>query len=623
MNGSNGQAGLVIGVAAPQDSLHLQASQATSSGSSGFRQALDSAAGDDKKDQLKQKDSGLLGASRGFGFEKTAARDDGAKLNVPHDNASARGANGLERTGPETIDVESKLAVVSGNELPVVERQTLPVRGHFVGTRPEISTVDTPHREALADSTRLASALDVIKTAASNPVGGEASQSSTTQAVTGREPMVSRFALAKESTMGSSPSGAEAKPFLAMSQDRVALQMPSSEEPALNIAVSRVPEAALEQGAMNRTFAQPALNQMSVKDLMKPGSGAELNRDVVPSGLKGSGLEFVLGASAARDHHSGITSDGRLEAAVGQRTSAQVANGVFGAASDPSRTPPLVINDLDPSKMNRMSLDGTAASIGTASERVSPLGSNRIEALRGQLERTRFSQSVDGERAAKAMDAFTRLAKVEALVSELSSQTVSKPASMLVSSAPTSSFLGAVTSAGDLSLASMPSGGLSGQSSSIVTPSLAAAGVVNAKIDNSAWIEQIANHAKMAIKQDLKSVEIKLTPAHLGTIEILVAQDDESTQLAFFTKHAHVREALESQLARLQKFFQDDGLELSDAWVSDQSLAEHRERQNASEQSDAWALDMGADQGLDAEIPNHLAEQRYRPNPDRQLDVWA
>jgi len=622
MDGSNGQAGLVIGVAAPQDSLHLQASQATSSGSSGFRQALDSVAGDDKKSQLKHKDSDLSGAIRGSGVDALSAIDDDAKPDVPHDNASARGASGPYSKGSEIGDAESKLEVISGNELPVVERQTLPARGRFAGTRHETSTVGSPHREALPYTSRLGTTLDINSNAADKPVGGEVSQSSTNQNPIGRDPIFSRLALVKEPAMGSSLSGTEAKPFLAMSQDRVALQMPNSEEPALNVAVSRVPEVALEQGAMNRTFAEPALNQMSVKDLMKPGSGAELNRDVVPSGLKGGGLEFVLGASAARDHHSGITSDGRLEVAVGQRASAQVANGVFGAASDPSRTPPLGINDLDASKMNRMSLDGTAASISAASERVSPLVSNRIEAFRGQLERTRFSQSVDGERAANAVNSLTRLAKVEALVSELSSQTVSKPASMLVS-APTSSFLGAVASAGDLSLASMPSGGLSGQSSSIVRPSLAAAGVVSAKIDNSAWIEQIANHAKMAIKQDLKSVEIKLTPAHLGTIEILVAQDDESTQLAFFTKNAHVRDALESQLARLQKLFQEDGLELSDAWVSDQSLAEHRERQSAAGHGDDWPSDTLAD-GISAqETLSATADQRQKPDTDRQLDVWA
>jgi flagellar hook-length control protein FliK len=150
-----------------------------------------------------------------------------------------------------------------------------------------------------------------------------------------------------------------------------------------------------------------------------------------------------------------------------------------------------------------------------------------------------------------------------------------------------------------------------------------ASGIVNAKIDSAAWMEQIANHAKMAIKQDLRSVEIKLTPAHLGTIEILVAQDDESTQLAFFTKHAHVRDALESQLARLQKFFQEDGLELSDAWVSDQSLAEHRERQSAAEHGDEWPGGTLADGTSAQETLSATADQRQKPDPDRQLDVWA
>ena len=148
-------------------------------------------------------------------------------------------------------------------------------------------------------------------------------------------------------------------------------------------------------------------------------------------------------------------------------------------------------------------------------------------------------------------------------------------------------------------------------------------GTVNARIDSAAWMEQIANHAKMAIKQDLRSVEIKLSPAHLGTIEILVAQDDKSTQLAFFTKHAHVRDALESQLARLQKFFQEDGLELSDAWVSDQSLAEHRERQSAAEHGDLWAGGTLADGISFLESENSPVNLRKRLDPDRQLDVWA
>ena len=177
----------------------------------------------------------------------------------------------------------------------------------------------------------------------------------------------------------------------------------------------------------------------------------------------------------------------------------------------------------------------------------------------------------------------------------------------------------------DPSLAATPSGSLLGQLApkSLMPFTASASGIVNAKIDSAAWMEQIANHAKMAIKQDLRSVEIKLTPAHLGTIEILVAQDDESTQLAFFTKHAHVRDVLESQLARLQKFFQEDGLELSDAWVSDQSLAEHRERQSAAERGDDRPGGTLADVISAQESVNASADQRQKPDPDRQLDVWA
>ena len=303
-------------------------------------------------------------------------------------------------------------------------------------------------------------------------------------------------------------------------------------------------------------------------------------------------------------------------------TNAQLATKTMAEGSQLSRSP-LGINDLNSARMTRMSLDSAAVAAGSGSERATSLGLNRGESLRGQLERTRLSQTVDGEGARKGIDSALRLAKVEALVSELSS---SAPRQVMAQSS-TSSLLhpGHAAANPDPSLAATSSGSLLGQLApkSLMPFTASASGIVNAKIDSAAWMEQIANHAKMAIKQDLRSVEIKLTPAHLGTIEILVAQDDESTQLAFFTKHAHVRDALESQLSRLQKFFQEDGLELSDAWVSDQSLAEHRERQSAAEHGDDRPGGTLADVISAQESVNASADQRQKPDPDRQLDVWA
>ena len=285
---------------------------------------------------------------------------------------------------------------------------------------------------------------------------------------------------------------------------------------------------------------------------------------------------------------------------------------------------PLGIDDLNSARMTRMSLDGSAMTSGGVTERAGQLGLNRGETLRGQLERSRFSRSMDGEVGRKINDSVLRLPKVESLVSELASSASSRIFGQ--SSTSPGGMQGNLGLANqDPSLAAPSAGSLSGQLStkSLMFFAASATGTVNTKIDSSAWMEQIANRAKMAVKQGLRSVEIKLTPAHLGTIEILVAQDDESTQLAFFTKHAHIRDALESQLARLQKSFQEDGLELSDAWVSDQSLAEHREHQSASEQADEWGGGTLPEGTSSLESVNTPAHQRNRLDPDRQLDVWA
>ena len=346
---------------------------------------------------------------------------------------------------------------------------------------------------------------------------------------------------------------------------------------------------------------------------------------LMTSGERGTAraLEFGARTQSSLSSDQGLAMSSRPQGSVDQTSNAQTINRTAGELNNPLRMP-LGMNDLDPARMTRMSLGGAAVAGGSVSERVSSLGPSRGETLRGQLERTRFAQSVDSEGARKGSDStMLRLAKVEALVSELSS---SAPRQVMAQSS-TSSLLqpGHAVASQEPSLAATPSGSLSGQlSPKSLTPFTAtASGIVNAKIDSAAWMEQIANHAKMAIKQDLRSVEIKLTPAHLGTIEILVAQDDESTQLAFFTKHAHVRDALESQLARLQKFFQEDGLELSDAWVSDQSLAEHRERQGAAEQGDEWSGGTLADDISAQESISAAADQRQRLDPNRQLDVWA
>ena len=381
---------------------------------------------------------------------------------------------------------------------------------------------------------------------------------------------------------------------------------------------SKADELAPKEATLRRDSSAKAmdaeLSSTANESRRSPSSGGE-NRVALAALVNEHGV-------AGNSRHQPLADQSNSSAQLATTAQLATKTKTMAEGSQLFRTP-LGINDLDPARMTRMSLDRAAVADGSGSERLTSFGLNRIETIRGQLERTRFSQSVSGEDARKGVESALRLAKVEALVSDLSSSVPRQV--MAQGSSPSMLQPGHAAANLDPSLAATSSGSLTGQLApkSLMPLTASASGIVNAKIDSAAWMEQIASHAKMAIKQDLRSVEIKLTPAHLGTIEILVAQDDESTQLAFFTKHAHVRDALESQLARLQKFFQEDGLELSDAWFSDQSLAEHRERQSSAEHGDEWSSSKLAD-GISAqETLSTTADQRQKSDPDRQLDVWA
>lgn len=639
MNGSSGQAVIVNGVVAPQDSLFLQASQTAVSGAIEFREALDAAAAQDQKFDIKQIDRDSLGSSGEARTDAQPALAEEAPIGAEGSSPLPQESHEIDGETQQAVDSGTQNETAVGNGLPTTERQPLPVVARFAGSETGPGKAPTQNLEvppslgklvadgsagSLTDNTpntasntsRLGPSQVVPPSLGKLVTDGSAgsltvntSSTSGTTSNTSRlghsEVAVSQSPLTKVTSLGLSPSKAEGSP--------------------VNLPVSNhtsVPRAHGSQSTMGDGLSRAGQGTALLSSL-EPATDSELSPMI--SVERGTARALELGArtqpSLVSDQGLAITN--RPQGSVDQHPSnAQVINRAAGELNNPLRMP-LGINDLDPARMTRMSLDGASVGGGSVSERAGSLGLIRGETIRGQLERTRFSQSVDGEGARKGVDSALRLAKVEALVSELSS---SAPRQVMAQSS-TSSLLqpGHAAATPDPSLAATSSGSLSVQLApkSLMPFTASASGIVSAKIDSAAWMEQIANHAKMAIKQDLRSVEIKLTPAHLGTIEILVAQDDESTQLAFFTKHAHVRDALESQLARLQKIFQEDGLELSDAWVSDQSLAEHRERQSAAEDGDEWSGSKLAD-GISAqETVSATADLRQKPDPDRQLDVWA
>ena len=140
----------------------------------------------------------------------------------------------------------------------------------------------------------------------------------------------------------------------------------------------------------------------------------------------------------------------------------------------------------------------------------------------------------------------------------------------------------------------------------------------------AAWAQELAQQAKFMVRDELRFVELKLNPANLGSIEVVLKQEDDQTTLMFFAKNQLVREALESSLQRLQKSFSDDGLQLDEAFVSDQSLAEHKESEGNSF-ADTEQYQSGPQSGLAAiaETNPDTSAGPLIPANDHRIDLWA
>lgn len=96
------------------------------------------------------------------------------------------------------------------------------------------------------------------------------------------------------------------------------------------------------------------------------------------------------------------------------------------------------------------------------------------------------------------------------------------------------------------------------------------------------WGQGMGKQILWMVNQNISSAEFRLNPANLGPLEVRIDMDNDQVNVAFSSRHADVREAVEQALPKLREMFEEKGLNLSDADVSQHSFAEQRE--NAFEQ---------------------------------------
>ncbi|MGH8177617.1 MAG: flagellar hook-length control protein FliK [Steroidobacter sp.] len=90
---------------------------------------------------------------------------------------------------------------------------------------------------------------------------------------------------------------------------------------------------------------------------------------------------------------------------------------------------------------------------------------------------------------------------------------------------------------------------------------------VHTPVGSGAWADEIGSRLTMMAEQGRHTASLRLSPEHLGPLEIRIAIRDDQASVWFGAAHADTRAAIEHALPRLRELFESQGMSLADAGV--------------------------------------------------------
>lgn len=100
------------------------------------------------------------------------------------------------------------------------------------------------------------------------------------------------------------------------------------------------------------------------------------------------------------------------------------------------------------------------------------------------------------------------------------------------------------------------------------TQSAAEVPTVHAPVGSDAWNNELGARLTLMAQQGVSSASLRLSPAHLGPLEVHISVRDSTASVWFGATQTDTRSALEQALPRLREMFASQGLNLTNAGVS-------------------------------------------------------
>lgn len=121
---------------------------------------------------------------------------------------------------------------------------------------------------------------------------------------------------------------------------------------------------------------------------------------------------------------------------------------------------------------------------------------------------------------------------------------------------------------------------------------------VHAPVGSSQWADELGSRLTLMTEQGKQAASLRLSPEHLGPLEIRIAITEERASVWFGAAHADTRAAIEHALPRLREMFEAQGMSLADAGVYEQAPREQPEltRRSSLESGDSKETEQKATQ---------------------------
>lgn len=121
--------------------------------------------------------------------------------------------------------------------------------------------------------------------------------------------------------------------------------------------------------------------------------------------------------------------------------------------------------------------------------------------------------------------------------------------------------------------------------------------MLDTPFQKAGWDQGLTEKIQWMVGQRLQGAEIKLNPAHLGPVEVKIQMHNDQATVHFTATHGVVRDALEAAVPRLREMFDNQGIQLADVDVSEQSFTQqHKDREAGTAQHAARLLESDSQQ---------------------------